>query len=53
MVGINPTARPEIDYSPREYTRGETFLHGVKMLAVIGIILILFWLVEKYSFQLI
>jgi hypothetical protein len=49
-VGNKPPSGPEIDYSPKNYTRGEILLYGGKVLVVVGIISVLFWLVEKYFF---
>jgi len=45
-----PDPKPEIDYTPKEYTLGETLRYGWKFLAVAGIILLLFWLIEKYLY---
>ncbi len=45
-----PLSEPEIDYSPKPTTRGENFLLGVKMSAVIAFIVGLLWIVEKYIF---
>lgn len=50
MVGSKPSSGPEIDYSPKKYSRGKTLLIGGKILVVAGIILVLFWLLEKYFF---
>lgn len=49
-MGNKPPSGPEIDYSPKNYTRGEILLYGGKVLVVVGIISILFWLVEKFFF---
>jgi flagellar biogenesis protein FliO len=43
-------SEPEIDYSPKPTTRGEDFLLGVKMSAIIAFIVGLLWIVEKYIF---
>jgi hypothetical protein len=48
--GNKTPSGPEIDYSPQNYTRGEILLYGGKVLAVVGIVSVLFWLVEKYLF---
>jgi hypothetical protein len=49
-MGNKPPSGPEIDYSPKNYTRGEILLYGGKVLVVVGIISILSWLVEKFFF---
>ncbi len=49
-AGNKTPSGPEIDYSPKNYTRGEILLYGGKVAVVVGIISALFWLVEKYFF---
>ncbi len=40
--------KPETDYSPKEYTLAESLRSCWKYIAVAGIILLLFWLMERY-----
>ena len=46
----SPDPKPEIDYTPKAYTLGETLRYGSKFLAVAGIVLLLFWLIETYLY---
>jgi hypothetical protein len=41
------TAGPEIDYSPKTYTPRAQLVFGAKVLLIAGIIMLLFWLIEK------
>jgi hypothetical protein len=42
--------KQEIDYTPKDYTLGETLRYGWKYLAVAGVVLFLFWLIERYLY---
>lgn len=46
----HPLSKPEIDYAPKEHTFGEMLRYGWKFLAVTGILIVLFWLVETYLY---
>jgi hypothetical protein len=46
-INSKPSSGIEIDYSPKTYTFRAQIVIGVKLLAVIGIIFLLFWLFEK------
>jgi hypothetical protein len=43
---IKPSSGTEIDYSPKTYTLRDQIVIGVKIVAVIGIIFLLFWLFD-------
>jgi hypothetical protein len=43
-----PSSEPEVDYSPKAYTVREQLVFGGKLFLIAGIILLLFWLFEKY-----
>lgn len=45
-----PSSASDIDYTPKELSGRQTVLLGLKYLAVAGIIVILFWVLEKYLF---
>ena len=38
----------EIDYSPKNYTLGESLLSLGKMLAIAALLLFLFWISQRY-----
>lgn len=42
-----PSSGPEIDYSPKVYTLRQQLVFGGKLFLIAGIILLLFWLLEK------
>jgi hypothetical protein len=45
-IKSKPSSGPEIDYSPKTYSVRDQIMIGVKLFAVIGIILALFWLFD-------
>lgn len=48
-IESKPSAGPEINYSPKPHTLQEQIIFGVKLFLISGIILLILWLLEKYS----
>ncbi|WP_373499948.1 hypothetical protein [Desulfococcus sp.] len=47
-IETRPVSGQEIDYSPKTYTLRDHIILGLKLFAVVGIIFMLFWMVELF-----
>lgn len=45
----NPPSGQEVDYSPRVYTLREKLIFGMKLIIISGIVVLLFWLMDRFS----
>ena len=42
------SAEPDMNYEPKTYTPREQLAFGVKLFAIVGLVVLLFWLIDKY-----
>jgi hypothetical protein len=42
------SAEPDMNYAPKTYTPREQLAFGVKLFAIAGLVVLLFWLIDKY-----
>jgi len=45
----SPSAGQGVDYSPRTYTSREKLIFGIKLFIISGIVVFLFWLMDRFS----
>jgi hypothetical protein len=46
----HPVPEPEIDYTPKEHSFGETLRYGWKFMAAAAIFIVICWLIETYLY---